>query len=133
MNSRNRIRLAAAAGAGVLSVAIGGSALAGNKTLDVVKLKAEPANIKTKIAAVAKKNGSVYVAISTKKGRGGYKQRDKAAAGVNASAGRVSIEAGQEGESYSKNGGEGLLSVGEDYNEYFGWNAKRGNIRFYGD
>ena len=104
---------------------------AGAANLDDVKLKAEPGGIPTKIAAVANKKGEIFVTIATKKGGKKFEQRDKDAAEVNVRDGRVSLEAGQEGESYSRNGGEGLLSVGDDYAEYFRWNAKRGNIGFY--
>lgn len=100
------------------------------KTLDSTKLKAKPGNYKTKISAVSK-GEKIYVTIEVKK-KGKYREldRDKASS-VAVGDGQVAIDADQDGESYSKNGGEGLLSVGDDFNEYFNWNAKRGRINFY--
>lgn len=112
----------------VLTIGVG---IASAKTLDSVTLRAKPADIRTKIAAVSNSKGKIFIAISTKKdGKFTVRDRDRAE-GVKVGDGKVSIEAGQEGASYEKNGGEGLLSVGDKFAEYFRWNAKQKRIYFY--
>lgn len=128
--ARRRFSVAAIAVASV-AVLAAPVAVGRERELDVAKLKAKPAGIPTKIAAVGGKRGRLYVTLSTKK-HGKYEERARdTATGARVGDGEVAIEATQAGESSEKNGGEGLLSVGSDYNQYFHWNAKRGKISFY--
>lgn len=127
MGKRNWVRMAVLAAC----VALVGAGAATAAQLDSVTLKAKPSGKKTKIAAVSNSKDEILITISTKKG-GKWKVRDRdKAKGVKVGDGKVTITATQAGESGSKNGGEGLLSVGEDFATYFGWNAKQGRIYFY--
>lgn len=105
--------------------------LAAQKELDSVKLRAKPAGIATKIAAVSQRK-RVFITLSVKEdGRYEEVARDTAT-GVQPNEGPFQIEAGQAGESFEKNGGEGLFTAtGAGFAEYFQWNAKREKISFY--
>ena len=125
MRKRVSLRVAALA----VCVSVTGTATAGAAQLDSVTLKAQPSGKKTKLAAVSNADKEIYITISTRKdGKWKVRDRDKAK-GVKAGDGKVTIE-GDQGADF-KNGGEGLLTVGDKFAEYFQWNAKQGRIFFY--
>lgn len=125
-------RIARVAAAGIIAaVAFGGTA-SGAGGLDATKLTVRPDGAKAKISAVKAKRGAIDIVLAVKKGDR-YRTLDTdRAPGVKAGDGRVRIEANQDGESYEKNGGEGLLSVGDEFSKYFGWNVHKEKIHFYG-
>jgi hypothetical protein len=148
--ARPRVRLAwiAAGLAAAAIVAVGVIALAGGgedsgesaagtgEPTDVVEdldtLTVRPSGTKASLAVVTDPDDKVAVVLYVKDEASGDNIEVARAVAPGAAPGPgTTIEADQRGKAYERDGGQGLLVIGEDYARYFGWNIDSEIVEFY--
>lgn len=106
------------------------------EALTSARLAVEPSGTDATFDVVEEPGGEIVVIMSEEAGGTMSEVARVAAPRARASSahkdsGAIQLEVGQEGRSYSPNGGEGLLTIGDDYAQYFGWSLRTRSIEFY--
>lgn len=108
------------------------------QVLDTARLTVEPSGRRAMFSVFEGSGGEVVVIVSAEDDGGGFSEVARIVApGARANpadvqSGAIQLEASQEGRHQEgPDGGQGLLSIGDEYARYFGWSLKDQRIEFY--